>query len=143
MGLLGARYESRRLRRQPPHESVATAGERRRQLLVQVSPHLDQGGVAAVGRDRAADDDAARAIDDQVSERRVQPDLAEADGVVAGIQPQSAGPDEFAILPSKPLEMPQDMDPVIASLAEPAATSLHAIYLADKVMHRPLSECRA
>ncbi len=24
-------------------------------------------------------------------------------------QPQSAGPDEFAILPSKPLEMPQDM----------------------------------
>jgi threonine dehydrogenase-like Zn-dependent dehydrogenase len=41
------------------------------------------------------------------------------------------------------LEMPQDMDPVIASLAEPAATSLHAIYLAEKVLHRPLSECRA
>jgi threonine dehydrogenase-like Zn-dependent dehydrogenase len=41
------------------------------------------------------------------------------------------------------LDMPQDMDPVIASLAEPAATSLHAIYLADKVLHRPLSECRA
>lgn len=41
------------------------------------------------------------------------------------------------------LDMPQDMDPVIASLAEPAATSLHAIYLAEKALHRPLSECRA
>jgi threonine dehydrogenase-like Zn-dependent dehydrogenase len=41
------------------------------------------------------------------------------------------------------LDMPQEMDPVIASLAEPAATSLHAIYLAEKVLHRPLSECRA
>jgi threonine dehydrogenase-like Zn-dependent dehydrogenase len=41
------------------------------------------------------------------------------------------------------LDMPQDMDPVIASLAEPAATSLHAIYLAEKILHRPLSECRA
>lgn len=41
------------------------------------------------------------------------------------------------------LDMPQDMDPVIASLAEPAATSLHAIYLAERVLHRPLSECRA
>lgn len=41
------------------------------------------------------------------------------------------------------LEMPQEMDAVIASLAEPAATSLHAIYLAEKVLHRPLSECRA
>lgn len=41
------------------------------------------------------------------------------------------------------LEMPQEMDPVHASLTEPAATSLHAIYLAEKVLHRPLSECRA
>jgi threonine dehydrogenase-like Zn-dependent dehydrogenase len=41
------------------------------------------------------------------------------------------------------LDMPQDMDPVIASLAEPAATSLHAIHLAEKVLHRPLSEGRA
>ena len=30
------------------------------------------------------------------------------------------------------LDIPQDMDPIIASLAEPAATSLHAIYLAEK-----------
>jgi threonine dehydrogenase-like Zn-dependent dehydrogenase len=41
------------------------------------------------------------------------------------------------------LDMPQDMDPVIASLTEPAATSLHAIYLAEKALHRPLSECRS
>ena len=41
------------------------------------------------------------------------------------------------------LAMPQDMDPLIASLTEPAATSLHAIYLAEKIMHRPLSECQA
>jgi len=41
------------------------------------------------------------------------------------------------------LDMPQDMDPVIASLAEPAATSLHAIYLAEKISPRPISECRA
>jgi len=41
------------------------------------------------------------------------------------------------------LDIPQDMDSTIASLAEPAATSLHAIYLAEKVLHRPLSECRA
>jgi threonine dehydrogenase-like Zn-dependent dehydrogenase len=41
------------------------------------------------------------------------------------------------------LDMPQDMNSVIASLAEPTATSLHAIYLAEKVLHRPISECRA
>lgn len=41
------------------------------------------------------------------------------------------------------LDIPQDMDSTIASLTEPAATSLHAIYLAEKVLHRPLSECRA
>ncbi|MCP3690228.1 MAG: alcohol dehydrogenase catalytic domain-containing protein, partial [Gammaproteobacteria bacterium] len=40
------------------------------------------------------------------------------------------------------LEMPQDMDAVIASLAEPAATSLHAIYLAEKISPRPISESR-
>jgi len=51
---------------------------------------------------------------------------------------------QYVTIPERNLlEMPQDMDPVIASLAEPAATSLHAIYLAEKVLHRPLSECRA
>lgn len=50
---------------------------------------------------------------------------------------------QFIAIPERNLlDMPQDMDPVIASLTEPAATSLHAIYLAEKVLHRPLSECR-
>ncbi len=40
------------------------------------------------------------------------------------------------------LDIPQDMDPVVASLTEPAATSLHAIFLAERILHRPLSECR-
>lgn len=51
---------------------------------------------------------------------------------------------QFISIPERNLlEMPQDMDPVTASLAEPAATSLHAIYLAEKVLHRPISESRA
>ncbi|MCB1788389.1 MAG: alcohol dehydrogenase catalytic domain-containing protein [Gammaproteobacteria bacterium] len=51
---------------------------------------------------------------------------------------------QYIVIPERNLlDMPQDMDPVIASLAEPAATSLHAIYLAERVLHRPLSECRA
>ncbi len=51
---------------------------------------------------------------------------------------------QYVIIPERNLlNMPQEMDPVIASLAEPAATSLHAIYLAEKMLHRPLSECRA
>lgn len=50
---------------------------------------------------------------------------------------------EYIDIPERNLlEMPQDMDPVIASLTEPAATSLHAIYLTEKILHRPLSECR-
>ncbi len=40
------------------------------------------------------------------------------------------------------LEIPQDMDPVTASLTEPAATSLHVVYQAEKLLHRPLNECR-
>ncbi len=51
---------------------------------------------------------------------------------------------EYISIPQRNLlDMPQDMDPVAASLTEPAATSLHAIYLAEKIMHRPLSESSA
>ncbi len=51
---------------------------------------------------------------------------------------------EYIAIPERNLlAMPEDMDPIIASLTEPAATSLHAIYLAEKALHRPLSECRA
>ena len=41
------------------------------------------------------------------------------------------------------LDMPQSMNPVHASLTEPAATALHALYLAENSLHRPLSEGRA
>ncbi|MCP5408457.1 MAG: alcohol dehydrogenase catalytic domain-containing protein [Chromatiaceae bacterium] len=51
---------------------------------------------------------------------------------------------QYVTIPERNLlDMPQEMNPVIASLAEPAATSLHAIYLVEKVLYRPLSECRA
>jgi len=51
---------------------------------------------------------------------------------------------QYVTIPERNLlDIPQDMDPVFASLAEPAATSLHAIYLAERALHRPLSECRA
>lgn len=40
------------------------------------------------------------------------------------------------------LDIPQDMAPVVASLTEPVATSLHAIFLAERILYRPLSECR-
>ena len=41
------------------------------------------------------------------------------------------------------IAMPQAMDSVQASLTEPAATALHALYLVEKITHRPLSEGRA
>ena len=41
------------------------------------------------------------------------------------------------------LTMPTAMDSVQASLTEPAATALHALYLIEKILHRPLSENRA
>jgi alcohol dehydrogenase len=51
---------------------------------------------------------------------------------------------QFINIPERNLlDIPQDMDSVTASLTEPAATSLHAIYLAECILLRPLSECRA
>jgi len=41
------------------------------------------------------------------------------------------------------IEIPEDMDPAHAALTEPAATALHAVNLAGKVAHRPVSESRA
>jgi threonine dehydrogenase-like Zn-dependent dehydrogenase len=50
---------------------------------------------------------------------------------------------QFINIPERNLlDIPQDMDSITASLTEPAATSLHAIYLAECILHRPLSECR-
>ncbi|MDO6565169.1 alcohol dehydrogenase catalytic domain-containing protein [Amphritea sp. 1_MG-2023] len=41
------------------------------------------------------------------------------------------------------IPIPEDMNPVHAALAEPAATALHALALAERVTSRPLSEGRA
>ena len=41
------------------------------------------------------------------------------------------------------LAIPKDLDPIRASLTEPVATALHALYLVEQVLHRPLSEVRA
>ena len=41
------------------------------------------------------------------------------------------------------IPMPDGMDPALAALTEPAATSLHAVNLAARAAHRPLSEGRA
>ena len=51
---------------------------------------------------------------------------------------------EFITIPEKNLLLlPDGMNPVHAALTEPAATSLHALYLAEKALHRPVSEGRA
>lgn len=41
------------------------------------------------------------------------------------------------------IDIPEDMDPAHAALAEPAATALHAVNLAGKATHRPLAELEA
>jgi alcohol dehydrogenase len=41
------------------------------------------------------------------------------------------------------IEIPDGMDPAHAALTEPAATAVHAVNLAAKVAHRPISESRA
>jgi len=51
---------------------------------------------------------------------------------------------EFITIPERNLiPMPEGMNPAHAALTEPAATSLHAIHLAERVLHRPVSEGRA
>lgn len=51
---------------------------------------------------------------------------------------------EFITIPEKNLLLlPDGMNPVHAALTEPAATSLHALYLAEQALHRPVSEGRA
>lgn len=41
------------------------------------------------------------------------------------------------------LVIPDDLSTVYASLMEPTAVSLHAIHLAERVLSRPISECRS
>lgn len=60
-----------------------------------------------------------------------------------GMRKAGAFADYVTISERNLLTLPQDMDTVQASLTEPVATALHAIYLVEKILHRPLSENRA
>jgi threonine dehydrogenase-like Zn-dependent dehydrogenase len=59
-----------------------------------------------------------------------------------GMRRAGAFADYVSIPERNLLDIPADMDSVTASLTEPAATSLHAIYLAEQVLYRPVSESR-
>lgn len=60
-----------------------------------------------------------------------------------GMYRPGAFAERVAIPLSNLIEIPDDMDPVHAALTEPAATALHAVNMAAKVTHRPISESRA
>lgn len=50
---------------------------------------------------------------------------------------------EYLSIPASALvEVPQDMDPVVAALTEPLANSVHAVQLARRTMLRPLADAR-
>ena len=51
---------------------------------------------------------------------------------------------DYVVVPeSSLLSVPENMDVAHASLTEPTAVSLHSILLAERVLHRPVSETRA
>lgn len=59
-----------------------------------------------------------------------------------GMRKAGAFAEYVTIAENNLLTIPADMNKVTASVVEPTATSLHALYLAERVLHRPLSECR-
>lgn len=59
-----------------------------------------------------------------------------------GMYLQGAMAEQVAIAERNLLPIPGDMNPVQAALTEPAATSLHAIALVERIAYRPLSETR-
>ena len=51
---------------------------------------------------------------------------------------------DYVVVPEQSLlSVPDEMDVAHASLTEPTAVSLHSILLAERVLHRPVSEARA
>lgn len=62
---------------------------------------------------------------------------------IIGMYRPGALAERIAVPAGNLIEIPDDMDPVHAALTEPAATALHAVNLAAKVAHRPVSESRA
>lgn len=59
-----------------------------------------------------------------------------------GMYRPGAFAERMAIPSGNLIELPEDMDAKRAALTEPAATSLHAVNLANKASHRPLCELR-
>ncbi len=63
---------------------------------------------------------------------------------IISMPPRQGAFAEFVSVPERNLlEVPDDMDIAVAALSEPVATSLHAVGLAQKFSHRPLSEARS
>ena len=60
-----------------------------------------------------------------------------------GMNRPGAFAERIAIPERNLIPVPDDMDPVHAALTEPGATALHAIALAERVLHRPIAEARA
>ncbi|MEH6457108.1 MAG: alcohol dehydrogenase catalytic domain-containing protein [Cocleimonas sp.] len=64
------------------------------------------------------------------------------DRELIGMYLQGAFAEQVAIEERNLLEIPEDMDPISASVTEPTATALHAIALVERIAYRPLSEMR-
>ena len=60
-----------------------------------------------------------------------------------GMNRPGAFAERIAIPEQNLIPIPEDMDPVHAALTEPGATALHAIVLAENILHRPVAEARA
>jgi len=63
--------------------------------------------------------------------------------IISMMPRQGAFAEKVAIPESNIVEIPDGMDPVKAALTEPVATALHAVGVADRILWRPLAECRA
>jgi len=60
-----------------------------------------------------------------------------------GMNRPGAFAERIAIPERNLIPVPDDMDPVHAALTEPGATALHAIAMAERVLHRPIAEARS
>ena len=64
------------------------------------------------------------------------------DRELIGMYLQGAFAEQVAIEERNLLEIPEDMDPISASVTEPTATALHAVALVERIAYRPLSEMK-
>lgn len=62
---------------------------------------------------------------------------------IVSMAPRQGAFAEKVVIPERNIvEVPDGMDPAKAALAEPVATALHAITVAERSLWRPLGECR-